>query len=198
MGRAFGPAVRALGFSGSNPEPRTLRTSRTFRTLEPENPRTFDPPPARTSGPLRVRVDQPGVIVEAHLAHSAGRPRAVRLWMRDAARRDLTWAVVIGVSFVLALLTSWQRWANPIVDIGREMNQPLRLLSGERLYSGRPPHLRAALATGSHAGLYRLFGPSLTVLYVDGIVGATIVLGLVAWLGRRIMAPRRRALRRCT
>ena len=36
---------------------------------------------------------------------------------------------------VLTLAASWLRWAAPVVDIGREMNQPLRLSSGEMLYS---------------------------------------------------------------
>jgi hypothetical protein len=108
--------------------------------------------------------------------------------MRGAARRDLTWAVVIGVSFVLALLTSWQRWADPVVDIGREMNQPLRLLNGESLYSDIR-HIYGPLTPWLHAGLYRLFGPSLNILYVDGIVCAVIVMMVVFWLARQIMGP---------
>ena len=113
---------------------------------------------------------------------------AVRRRFRDAAGRDVTWLIVLAASFVLLLLTSWQRWADPIVDIGREMNQPLRLLSGEHLYSD-VRHIYGPLSPWLHAGLYRLFGPSLTILYADGIVSATIVLGLVYWLGRRIMDP---------
>ncbi len=101
---------------------------------------------------------------------------AVRRRFRDAAGRDVTWLIVLAASFVLLLLTSWQRWADPIVDIGREMNQPLRLLSGEHLYSD-VRHIYGPLSPWLHAGLYRLFGPSLTILYADGIVSATIVLG---------------------
>jgi len=33
-----------------------------------------------------------------------------------------------------ALIASWQRWINPFVDSGREMDVPWRLLQGERLY----------------------------------------------------------------
>jgi len=113
---------------------------------------------------------------------------AVRRRFRDAAGRDVTWLIVLAASFVLLLLTSWQRWADPIVDIGREMNQPLRLLSGEHLYSD-VRHIYGPLSPWLHAGLYRLFGPSLTILYADGVVSATIVLALVYWLGRRIMDP---------
>ena len=113
---------------------------------------------------------------------------AVRRRLRDAAGRDMTWLIVLAASFLLMLVVSWQRWADPIVDIGREMNQPLRLLSGEHLYSD-VRHIYGPLSPWLHAGLYRLFGPSLTILYADGIVSATIVLGLVYWLGRRIMDP---------
>ena len=129
------------------------------------------------------------MIRSAVAEHSQNAPLAVvRRRLRDAAGRDTTWLIALAASFLLMLVMSWQRWADPIVDIGREMNQPLRLLSGEHLYSD-VRHIYGPLSPWLHAGLYRLFGPSLTILYADGIVSATIVLGLVYWLGRRIMGP---------
>ena len=50
-------------------------------------------------------------------------------------RRDLPWVVLISVSFIFGLFVSWERWGNPLVDCGREMNQALRLARGEMLYS---------------------------------------------------------------
>jgi hypothetical protein len=125
------------------------------------------------------------------VAHSReSRQLGVPVWqpLREALARDEAWAVILAASFVLALVTSWQRWADPIVDVGREMNQPLRLLGGETLYSD-VRHIYGPFSPWLHAGLYRLFGPSLTILYADGIASATIVLGLVYWLGRQIMGP---------
>jgi 4-amino-4-deoxy-L-arabinose transferase-like glycosyltransferase len=121
-------------------------------------------------------------------AHSTATRLPIRRWLREALGRDVTWIVILAASFVIALIVSWQRWADPIVDVGREMNQPLRLASGETLYTD-VRHIYGPLSPWLHAVLYRLFGPSLTVLFVDGIVSATIVLALVYWLGRQIMGP---------
>ena len=48
---------------------------------------------------------------------------------------DLACFVGILLSLGAGLVASWQRWGNPLVDSGRELNVPLKLLHGERLYS---------------------------------------------------------------
>src|SRR6266568_7785358 len=50
-------------------------------------------------------------------------------------------------------------------------------------------HIYGPLSPWLHAGLFRLFGPSLNLLYADGIVSAVLILALVYWLARRIMDP---------
>jgi hypothetical protein len=105
-----------------------------------------------------------------------------------AKARDRLWLVVLAVSFFLGLAASWERWGGPLIDTGREMNQPLRLAAGERLYSD-VRHIYGPLSPWWHAWLYRLFGPSLNVLYADGILSALVILALVYWLARRIMDP---------
>jgi hypothetical protein len=112
----------------------------------------------------------------------------IRNWLRSAVERDRAWIAILAVSFALCLVGSWQRWGNPVVDVGREMNQPLRLAGGEMLYSD-VRHIYGPLSPWLHAVLFRILGPSLTLLYIDGIVSATIVLALVYWLGRQIMPP---------
>ncbi|HXU10002.1 MAG TPA: glycosyltransferase family 39 protein, partial [Blastocatellia bacterium] len=87
---------------------------------------------------------------------------------------------------IVGLVFSWERWGNPLVDCGREMNQPLRLASGEMLYSG-VRHIYGPLSPYVNAFLYKIFGPSLGVLYADGIVTAMIILTMVYWLSRRLM-----------
>src|ERR1041385_1099723 len=101
-------------------------------------------------------------------------------------RRDLPWVALIAVSFAFGLTVSWERWGNPLVDCGREMNQPLRLAHGEMLYS-EVRHIYGPLSPYFNALLYKVFGPSLGVLYVDGIFTAIIILGLVYWLSRKLM-----------
>src|SRR5689334_3175158 len=103
-------------------------------------------------------------------------------------RRDLPWIALIAASFAFGLAVSWQRWGNPLVDCGREMNQPLRLAGGEMLYSD-VRHIYGPLSPYLNALLFRLFGASLNVLYADGIITALLILGLVYWLARQLMNP---------
>ena len=91
-------------------------------------------------------------------------------------------------AFLCGLAASWQRWGGPLIDCGREMNQPLRLASGEQLYSD-VRHIYGPLSPYLHAALYRLFGPTLGLLYADGILSAAAILALVYALSRRIMSP---------
>jgi hypothetical protein len=103
-------------------------------------------------------------------------------------RRDVPWLALIGVSFCAGLAASWERWGNPLVDCGREMNQPLRLARGEMLYSD-VRHIYGPLSPYLNAVLYRIFAPSLWVLYADGIVTAALIMALVYLLARRFMKP---------
>lgn len=102
-------------------------------------------------------------------------------------KRDLFWVILIAVSFIFALAVSWERWGNPLVDCGREMNQPLRLAEGEMLYSD-VRHIYGPLSPYLNALLYKVFGPSLGVLQASGIVSAIIILALVYWISRRLMS----------
>jgi 4-amino-4-deoxy-L-arabinose transferase-like glycosyltransferase len=66
------------------------------------------------------------------------------------------------------------------------MNQPLRLAAGQMLYSD-VRHIYGPLSPYINATLYRIFGPSLGVLYADGIFTALMILALVYWLSRQLM-----------
>jgi 4-amino-4-deoxy-L-arabinose transferase-like glycosyltransferase len=103
-------------------------------------------------------------------------------------KRDLPWVALIAVFFIFGLAVSWERWGNPLVDCGREMNQPLRLARGEMLYSD-VRHIYGPLSPYINALLYKIFGPSLAVLYADGILTAILILAAVYWLSRRLMGP---------
>jgi hypothetical protein len=102
--------------------------------------------------------------------------------------RDRFWIAVMAAAFLAGVAASWQRWGGPLIDCGREMNQPLRLAGGETLYSD-VRHIYGPLSPYLHAALYRVFGPSLGVLYADGILSAAAILTLVYALGRRVMSP---------
>jgi len=105
---------------------------------------------------------------------------------RKIARSDFPWVALVGASFIVGIAASWERWGNPLVDCGREMNQPLRLARGEMLYSD-VRHIYGPLSPYVNATLYRIFGPSLDVLYADGIISSIIILALVYWIARQLM-----------
>jgi 4-amino-4-deoxy-L-arabinose transferase-like glycosyltransferase len=89
-------------------------------------------------------------------------------------------------SLAVGLALTWQRWGNPLIDCGREMNQPLRLLHGERLY-GDVSHFYGPLAPLLNAMLYRVFGISLDTLRAAGLIATLVILATTYWLARRLM-----------
>jgi hypothetical protein len=109
------------------------------------------------------------------------RPARTRWLCTDA------WAfVVVLASLALGVALTWQRWGDPLIDCGREMNQPLRLLRGERLY-GDISHFYGPLAPVLNAWLYRLVGVSLDTLRGAGLAATLVILGATFWLARRLM-----------
>lgn len=97
--------------------------------------------------------------------------------------------LLIPLCFALLLLLSWRRWTSLIVDTGREMDLPLRLLRGELLY--RDIHyLYPPLSPYFNALLYRVFGVSLEVLNVSGVLCALLIVALCYAIARRVLAER--------
>ncbi len=101
-------------------------------------------------------------------------------------RRDVPWVLLLALSLAIGLAASWRRWGDPLVDCGREMQQPLRLLAGERLYAD-VAHIYGPLAPHLNALLYRVCGASLGTLYAHGLIAALLILGLTYALARRFM-----------
>ncbi|MEP7274490.1 MAG: glycosyltransferase family 39 protein, partial [Acidobacteriota bacterium] len=89
--------------------------------------------------------------------------------------------------FAVMVVASWQRWTQPIVDHGREMNLPARIVAGERLYAD-VQFLYGPLAPYLNALLYRVFGVSLSILHLAGGICALIVLLTIYWLSRQLMS----------
>ena len=104
-----------------------------------------------------------------------------RWWRTDAFALALVFA-----SFAFGMALTWQRWGNPLIDCGREMNQPLRLLRGEWLY-GDVSHFYGPLAPVVNAGLYRVLGASLDTLRGAGLVATLVVLAATYCLARQLM-----------
>lgn len=100
-------------------------------------------------------------------------------------RQDLPYLLLILASFISGIAVSWQRWGDLLVDSGRELNVPLRLAQGEMLYSD-VGYIYGPLSPCVNAFLYRIFHPSLWVLWARGILSTIVVLALVYWLARQV------------
>jgi hypothetical protein len=85
------------------------------------------------------------------------------------------------------LAASWQRWTQPLIDHGREMNLPARILAGERIYND-VQFLYGPFAPGFNALLYRVFGIHLSVLKAAGAVCAILLLLMIYRLARLLMS----------
>jgi 4-amino-4-deoxy-L-arabinose transferase-like glycosyltransferase len=94
--------------------------------------------------------------------------------------------LVLGLLFLGSLLASWQRWTQPLLDHGRELNLPARLLAGEQLYTD-VQFLYGPFAPYFNALLYRLFGVRMSVLHTSGALCAVLILLLIYWLARRLL-----------
>jgi len=99
---------------------------------------------------------------------------------------DVKAIVLLAVCLVIMLIGSWQRWTQPIIDHGREMNLPARIASGERLYQD-VQFLYGPLAPKVNSMLFRIFGVRMGVLHSAGFVSALLILLLVYGIARRVM-----------
>jgi hypothetical protein len=94
--------------------------------------------------------------------------------------------LILVVLFAAVTAVSWQMWANPVIDGGREMNTPLRLLHGESLYS-QVYYLYGPAAPLFNALLYKLFGIHLNTLYAAGLAGSLLLVLVIFYLGKKFM-----------
>lgn len=124
-------------------------------------------------------------MLKSHL----GVPLEVSVQSNSASRRQFaifTTFTVLLVSFLSVCLISWHRWGSVVIDGGREMNLPLRILNGETLYS-EVYHLYGPFAPYFNALLYMIFGVHLNTLYAAGFTCTILILVMVFNMGRHIM-----------
>jgi hypothetical protein len=108
-------------------------------------------------------------------------------------RQDWAALIALALLFAVMLVATWQRWTHPIIDHGREMNVPLRLLAGERLYIDIM-YYYGPFAPYFKALLYYLFGVHLNTLHMSGAVCAVLILLMIYRLARELSAPWEAAL----
>jgi 4-amino-4-deoxy-L-arabinose transferase-like glycosyltransferase len=125
----------------------------------------------------------PNEIPDKLIKSSSGTDASARTSFKSAIRHPRSAILVL---FSLLLASTWQRWTQPLMDHGREMNLPARILAGERLYAD-VQFLYGPFAPQFNALLYRIFGIHLSVLKVSGAICAVIILFMVYQLARNLM-----------
>ncbi|MBI5595587.1 MAG: hypothetical protein HY928_05795 [Elusimicrobia bacterium] len=101
-----------------------------------------------------------------------------RLWPPKPAD-----AAGLSALFAFLLAARWGRWADPLVDFGRELYQAWRLGAGDSLYADLA-HLHGPLSQWWNGLLFRLTGPSLRALVLSNLA----VLALETALLHRLLA----------
>jgi hypothetical protein len=85
----------------------------------------------------------------------------------------------------IALAQSWNRWCDPVIDVGRDLYVPQALLHGTKLYSGilyyYPP-----LAPYLLAAITRVTGHTLLAYTSIGIAQSAVVAALLYAIARRL------------
>ncbi|HEY8461925.1 MAG TPA: glycosyltransferase family 39 protein, partial [Blastocatellia bacterium] len=104
--------------------------------------------------------------------------------LQSAVRNPQSAIIIL---FLAMIAATWQRWTQPLIDHGREMNLPARVLAGERIYSDIQV-LYGPFAPSFNALLYGIFGIHLSVLKAAGAVCAILILLMIYRLARELMS----------
>lgn len=87
--------------------------------------------------------------------------------------------------FLIMLILSWRAWPDILIDFGRELYLPWQISRGQVLYQDQA-HLFGPLSVYYHALLFRLFGPSYTVIIISNLGIFVILLYLLYNLWHRL------------
>src|SRR5579863_3709376 len=119
---------------------RTIATGRppSERCLDWRTPAPCPPLAVRVSGRSRrwglewsaAEPDRRDLLATMHVPAIESLPRARARAIWPALGR----VALVTAAALTSLAASWQDWIDPFVDSGRELNLPLRLAAGERLY----------------------------------------------------------------
>lgn len=97
-------------------------------------------------------------------------------------------AVAFALLFAAFVAVSWQKWALLTADSARELYVPFQILHGKRIYEDFY-YMYGPVAAVFNAGLLKVFGARLEVLYVASLLNLAIVMGLLYTLARHLLKP---------
>lgn len=103
-------------------------------------------------------------------------------------RLDGAIAVAFALLFAAFVAVSWAKWPLVTADSARELYVPFQLLHGQVLYRDFY-YLYGPVAPVLNAGLLKLFGARLEVLYVASLLNLAAVMALLYTLARHLLRP---------
>ncbi|MBI5511172.1 MAG: hypothetical protein HY903_20620 [Deltaproteobacteria bacterium] len=107
--------------------------------------------------------------------------------MNPNARARAAVAATLATIAGYCVATGWGRWGDLMVDTGRELEWPRRILEGELLYRDLRFNY-GPLAPHVNAVLYALFGVRVEVLAAAGVVSALVAGTILYRIARRFLA----------
>lgn len=96
---------------------------------------------------------------------------------------------LVALSYLVMVAWTWGTWSDPLVDFGRELYVPWRLLAGDRLYVDLA-YFNGPLSPHLNALWFLIGGVSLRTLFVANLA----IVALVAWLLWQLLRPLTSAL----
>ncbi|MEW5820682.1 MAG: hypothetical protein AB1782_10865, partial [Cyanobacteriota bacterium] len=115
------------------------------------------------------------------------------LKLKKINKNDYYALLIIAILFSLMLYISWLKWLHPIIDCGREVYIPWLITKGDILYKDIAFYY-GPFAVYFIALLFKLFGASLTISYITGILVNIILCGTIYFLARQLLSPLESAL----
>ena len=98
--------------------------------------------------------------------------------------RDLVSGVLLLALALYYLAVSWRKWADPLVDFGRELYTPWRLAGGAVMYRD-VDGFYGPLSQYFNGIVFAIFGPSLTTLVAVNLIVFTAIVALLYFCCRR-------------
>jgi hypothetical protein len=95
---------------------------------------------------------------------------------------------LVALAFGHNLQLSWLKWGNLVMDGGRELELPLRMLRGDSAYV-QVRNIYPPLAPALNMFLFWAFGVHLDVLLAAGILTAAAMCAALYLIGREFLAP---------
>jgi hypothetical protein len=86
--------------------------------------------------------------------------------------------LVVALAFLHAVMVGWLKWGNVLVDGGRELELPRRLLAGEHLYRD-VRYYYGPFAPILNEWLYWVFGVNVRTLVAAGLVSAVLAVAAI-------------------